>query len=117
VVRAGVPLRLARGPDGRRPVRLTGFGAALLLTALDVPREAVVADYLATNRIWAREHALPPNTPEDVRDTLLTAHRPLIEGALDLATANHGGSPEALLERGLGLDPARLERLRAMLLE
>ncbi len=94
----------------------TGFGAALLLTALGVPRETVIADYLATNRIWKREHALPPNTPADVRDTLLTAHQPLIESALDLAVASHG-SLEALLERGLGLDAARLDRLRAALLE
>ena len=94
----------------------TGFGAALVLTALGVPRETVVADYLATNRIWKREHALPPNTPADVRDTLLTAHRPLLEAALDLAVSSHGGV-EALLENGLGLDPPRLARLRATLLE
>jgi len=94
----------------------TGFGAALLLTALGVPRETVIADYLATNRIWKREHALPPNTPTDVRDTLLSAHQPLIEAALDLALSRHG-SLEALLEQGLGLDAARLVRLRAALLE
>lgn len=94
----------------------TGFGAALLLTALGVPREVVVADYLATNRIWKREHALPPNTPADVRDTLLSAHQPLIEAALDLALSSHG-SLQALLEQGLGLDAARLARLRAALLE
>jgi protein-tyrosine phosphatase len=94
----------------------TGFGAALLLTALGVPRETVVADYLATNRIWKRERALPPNTPADVRDTLLSAHRPLIEMALDLAIERQGGT-EALLEHGLGLDPARLARLRTALLD
>jgi protein-tyrosine phosphatase len=94
----------------------TGFGAALLLTALGVPRETVVADYLATNRIWRRERALPPNTPADVRETLLSAHRPLIEMALDLAIERQGGL-EALLEHGLGLDAARLARLRAALLE
>lgn len=94
----------------------TGFGAALLLTALGVDRETTIGDYLATNRIWKREHALPPNTPADVRDTLLTAHRPLIEAALDLAVSSHGGL-EALLEHGLGLDPPHLAKLRATLLE
>lgn len=94
----------------------TGFGAALLLTALGVPRETVIADYLATNRIWKRERALPPDTPDDVREALLSAHRPLIESALDSAVAGHGGL-EALLEDGLGLDPPRLARLRAALLE
>jgi protein-tyrosine phosphatase len=94
----------------------TGFGAALLLSALGVPRETVIADYLATNRIWKRERALPPDTPDDVREALLSAHQPLLESALDRAVAGHG-SPEALLENGLGLDQSRLARLRATLLE
>jgi protein-tyrosine phosphatase len=94
----------------------TGFGAALLLTALGVPRETVIADYLATNRIWKRERALPPDTPDDVREALLSAHQSLIESAVDHAVAGHG-SLEALLENGLGLDPPRLARLRATLLE
>ena len=110
--------------DGRLPLLFhcsagkdrTGFGAALLLTALGVPREAVVADYLATNRIWRREHALPPETPDAVRDALLTAHRPLLEGALGQAVESYG-SLEELLEGGLGLDPARLRALRGTLLE
>lgn len=94
----------------------TGFGAALLLTALGVPRETVVADYLATNRIWQREHALPPETPDAVRDVLLTAHRPLLEGALAQAMESYG-SLERLLEDGLGLHPARLRALRNTMLE
>ena len=110
--------------DGRLPLLFhcsagkdrTGFGAALLLTALGVPLETVVADYLATNRIWRREHALPPDTPDAVRDTLLTAHRPLLEGALAQAVRNYGSS-ERLIEDGLGLDPARLRTLRGTMLE
>ena len=94
----------------------TGFGAALLLTTLGVPRETVVADYLATNRIWRREHALPPETPDAVRDTLLTAHRPLLEGALAQAVREYG-SAERLLVDGLGLDAARLQALRGVMLE
>ncbi len=94
----------------------TGFGAALLLTALGVPRETVMADYLATNRIWRREHALPPETPDAVRDTLLAAHRPLLDGALDQAIKGYG-SVDRLLEAGLGLDAARLQALRGAMLE
>ncbi len=94
----------------------TGFGAALLLTALGVPRETVLADYLATNRIWRREHALPPDTPDAVRDTLLAAHRPLLEGSLDQALGSYG-TLERLFENGLGLDPARLRALRGTMLE
>lgn len=94
----------------------TGFGAALLLTALGVPQETVMADYLATNRIWRREHALPPDTPAALRDTLLTAHRPLLEGALTEAIGRCG-SFEQLMADGLGVDAAGLHRLRELLLE
>jgi len=94
----------------------TGFGAALLLTALGVPQEAVMADYLATNRIWRREHALPPDTPAALRDTLLTAHQALLEHALTQAVERYG-SWERLMAEGLGLDAAGLRRLRDALLE
>ena len=94
----------------------TGFGAALLLTALDVPEETVMADYLATNRVWRREHALPPDTPAALRDTLLTAHRALLEQALTQVVERYG-SRERLMADGLGLDAAGLQRLRDTLLE
>lgn len=110
--------------DGRWPLLFhcsagkdrTGFGAALLLTALGVPRETVIADYLATNRIWRREHSLPPDTPAAVRDTLLAAHRPLLESALASAVERYG-SLELLQEEGLGLGADRLRALRDALLE
>jgi len=94
----------------------TGFGAALLLTALGVPRETVMADYLATNRIWRREHALPPDTPAALRDTLLTAHPGLLEQALTQAVDRYG-SRERLMAEGLGVDAAALWRLRDTLLD
>ena len=94
----------------------TGFGTALLLTALGVPRESVMADYLATNRIWRREHALPPDTPAALRDTLLTAHQGLLEHALTQAVDRYG-SRERLMAEGLGLDAAGLGRLCDTLLE
>ncbi len=94
----------------------TGFGAALLLTALGVPQETVMADYLATNRIWRREHALPPDTPAALRDTLLTAHPGLLEQALTQAV-DRCGSRERLMAEGLGVDAAALRRLRDTLLE
>jgi protein-tyrosine phosphatase len=38
----------------------TGIGAALLLTVLGVPFEAVVEDYLATNRLWRGGSTVAP---------------------------------------------------------
>lgn len=94
----------------------TGFGAALLLLALGVGREEIIADYLATNRFWRRERALPEGTPPEVEEALTRAHRGLLEGALGTAMAGHG-SEEGFLAAALGLDGARLAALRDALLE
>jgi protein-tyrosine phosphatase len=94
----------------------TGFGAALLLLALGVDRDEIIADYLSTNRFWRREHALPEGTPPEVAEALTRAHRPLLEQALGIAMAGHG-SDEDFLAGPLGLDEARLAALRDALLE
>ncbi len=95
----------------------TGLGAALVLTALGASRETVLADYVATDRLWLRDLALPAATPKPLADALYGTHPALLEAALDAAEEAHGGSTPLLLERGLGLDAPRLERLRALLLE
>ena len=94
----------------------TGLGAALVLTALGASRETVMADYLATDRLWRRDYAMPPETPRALADALLATHPALLEAALDAAIAPFGDMP-GLLEHGLGLDAPRLERLRGLLLE
>lgn len=95
----------------------TGLGAALVLTALGATREVVMADYVATDRLWRRDFIIPPGTPQPLADALYATHPALLEEALAAAIAAHGGSEATLLDRGLGLDAARLDRLRALLLE
>jgi len=94
----------------------TGVGAALLLTALGVPEEQVIADYRATDRFWDRNHALPEGTSKAVADAFLGTHTQVMLDTLAAAEAPFG-SRAALLENGLGLDAARLAALRAMLLD
>ncbi|MBW8268364.1 tyrosine-protein phosphatase [Caldovatus aquaticus] len=94
----------------------TGFGAALLLLALGVPRETAIEDYLATRRFWKRELALPPGADASAAAALLGVHRPLIERALDMAFGPYD-SEEAFFAEALGLDADRLARLRDALLE
>lgn len=94
----------------------TGVGAALLLTALGVPEEDVIADYRATDRFWDRNHALPEGTSKAVADAFLGTHAEVMLDALAAATEPYG-SREAMFEQGLGLDAARLAALRAMLLD
>ncbi|MFH5924366.1 tyrosine-protein phosphatase [Roseomonas xinghualingensis] len=94
----------------------TGFGTALLLMALGVARDEIVADYLATNRFWRREHALPEGTPPEAAEALNRAHQQLLEGALEIAMTGYRDEAD-FLARALGFDGARLAALRDALLE
>ncbi|WP_159992579.1 tyrosine-protein phosphatase [Roseomonas sp. 18066] len=94
----------------------TGFGAALLLTLLGVPRATVMQDYLATNGLWRSERVFPPGTAPEVAQTLMRAHAPLLEAALERALSGHD-SIDDFAEASLGLDATRLRALRQKLLE
>lgn len=94
----------------------TGLGAALLLTALGATRQTVLADYVATDRLWRRDYPLPAGAPKPLADALLGTHPALLEAALEAAIRPHGSLP-AMLEQGLGLTAPRLQRLRDMMLE
>jgi protein-tyrosine phosphatase len=94
----------------------TGFGAALLLTALGVAWPHVMQDYLATNTHWKREIAGFFDLPAPVKDTLLSAHEPLLTAAFDAIRAQYG-SVDAYLTRAIGLDPQARTRLADRLLE
>lgn len=110
--------------DDRRPLLFhcsagkdrTGLGAALILTVLGADRATVLADYLATDRFWRRDHPLPPGVPQAAADAILATHPDLLETALDAAIAAHGGV-EGLAHDGLGLGPAEMTELRRALLE
>jgi len=91
----------------------TGFGAALLLLALGVDRATILADYMATDRLWRREFTLPPGTPAPLAEALYATHPGLLIAALDAAIAPFGDAA-ALLSDGLGVDVAAL---RGALLE
>jgi len=94
----------------------TGFAAALILLALGATREAILADYAATDRLWRREFTLPPNTPAPLAEALYATHPTLLSEALDAAIAPFGDEA-AFLDVGLGLDAARLSTLREVLLD
>lgn len=103
----------------------TGIAAALLLTALGVPRATVIEDYLLTNRyLDAAALAPKPGGPAnplaglkpEVSQALLAADRRYIEAALAVIDAHPGGG-EGYLRDELGLGPAELTQLRAAYLE
>ena len=95
----------------------TGFGAALILSALGAGRATVLEDYALTNqyRRHLRFLAAAPVQP-GVVETLTAARPRYLEAALAAIDAEYG-SVAAYLQRGLGLTPARIDRLRAALTE
>lgn len=105
-----------------------GTGAALLLTLLGVPREAVVADYALSDDVvdYRKEmtesaaknpaYAGLAKLPWETVEPLLASDPVYIEAALD-ALAKKYGSVDAFIEKQLGVTPAMKKAIRAHLLE
>jgi protein-tyrosine phosphatase len=94
----------------------TGFGAALVLTALGVAWPDVLADFEATNRLWRRDTVPAADLPAAIQDSLLRAEPALLTAAFAAAEKAYG-SLDLYFERALGLDPAARTLLCEALLE
>jgi len=104
----------------------TGFVIAMLLHALEVPEDLIRADYLASRR-WpgAESHRaslearlgaiIPPRELPAAVDTVLDVRDVYFDAAMDALHAEYGSIPR-YFESAAGLDPARAERLRDVLL-
>jgi len=99
----------------------TGWLAAIVLAALDVDRDTIVADYLRTTELNAggRDHAMATiasriDQPEIILP-LLEVRLEYIEAAFFEADRCYDGM-SGYLRDGLGLTDDGLERLRAVLL-
>ena len=110
----------------------TGFGAALVLETLGVPREQVLQDYALTNQavdleafvlrhhesgmgLTDAEHPLL-SIPRASRDALLAADVDYLLAALERIEQEFG-SVLGYVSTQLGLDERAIERLRSNLLE
>jgi protein-tyrosine phosphatase len=104
----------------------TGFVVAMLLHALEVPRELIREDYLASqgwpggesHRASLAERLgviVPPAALGGVVDAVLSVRESYLESALSAVMSDYG-SIEQYLESEAGLDDSRRERLRARLL-
>jgi protein-tyrosine phosphatase len=103
----------------------TGVAAALVLTALGVSREAVIEDYLLTNRYFdprkvvrsaGQASAGWEKLPPDVLKVYMSADRSYIESALKVIDAHPGGA-DGYLREELGLSGTELAALRDMYTE
>jgi len=103
----------------------TGVASALLLTALGVPRQTVVDDYLLTNRYFDPKKAMSgassasygmQKMPQDVVQAYMAADRSYIEAAFRVVDGHKGGAAGYLRDE-LGLTTADVARLRRMYTE
>ncbi len=102
----------------------TGFAAAILLAALGVPREQIIADYLLSagfagneerrQRI-IRQFSMERISAEALRP-LMTVDASYLQAAFEEAERSHG-SFDAYLAAGLGVDASLRSQLRARFLE
>ena len=98
----------------------TGIAAALLLTALGVPRESVIQDYTLTNRYFDPSKVIHSDSqasagwkrlPPDVLRAYMAADRSYIEAAFRVMDAHLDGA-NGYLRDELGLSPSDLAKLR-----
>ena len=94
----------------------TGMGAALLLSALGVSRDDIMADYLLTNRLYRRDARVEEAAPPEVLDVLWQVQPDFLHAALRAIDTDFGGMA-AYLAGPVGLDAPTLQRLREQLLD
>lgn len=102
----------------------TGMAAYLILSALDVPEETILQDYLLTNEATHdfRVHWLQSLRDQGVSETVVENRRALgsvspdyINQAIKLINTNYGNVHNYLIEH-LDLTPADLKQLRQLYL-
>lgn len=96
----------------------TGLMAAIILLALDVPRETIVADYRLTNQ-YRKDivgHLVSGGITRETMEMLTAARPGYIEAAFD-GMEDEFGSTDAYLEKALGLTEAERARLKDLLVE
>lgn len=95
----------------------TGFAAAVILMALDVPRTTIVEDYLLTND-YRRDLSflLGGKVGPAVMAAVTQAHPAYVESAFRSIEFEWGTTTE-FLRRGLGLSRDRQRQLQSLLLE
>ncbi|QTD44612.1 tyrosine-protein phosphatase [Ottowia testudinis] len=93
----------------------TGFAAALILLALDVPREVVMQDYLLTNDLYRMPAFDESRAPREVLNVLWRVQADFLDAALHAAEQAHGGI-DAYLADALGVGAAERRRLAELYL-
>ncbi|MBQ9042428.1 MAG: tyrosine-protein phosphatase [Eggerthellaceae bacterium] len=102
-----------------------GFATVIVLEALGVPRDDIVADYLQTNECLAGSidnimamlaERLPSMSTVDVMRHFFLADESYLRAAYD-AIDDRFGSVDAFLEQALRIDAAKREKMQTLYLE
>lgn len=94
----------------------TGFAAALILLALDVPREVVMEDYLLTNQLYRKPAVPGARVQQEVLNVLWRVQQEFLDAALHAVDADYGGV-QAYLSRALGVGEAERAQLKRWYLQ
>ena len=94
----------------------TGIAAALVLLALGVSRDMVLADYLLTNELVRDPAQIESATPLEARAVLWRVQQGFLDTALTIVDDDHGGVERYLRQR-LRLSPAALRALASRYLQ
>jgi protein-tyrosine phosphatase len=93
-----------------------GTASAMVLTALGVPRETVLEDYMLTNEYWNRSGREIEGVDPAALDDIFSARVEYFETAFRSIDKNFG-DVETYLTKRLGLDTATRDALKAACLE
>jgi protein-tyrosine phosphatase len=103
----------------------TGVAAALVLSALGVPRETILQDYLLSDQFFdqsckvildARDNSLFRNVRREIWEPIMRVDPRYLLAMFEELDKSHG-SPAQYLEGYLALDAHALQRIRSNLLE
>lgn len=97
----------------------TGFAAAIILLSLGVSREAVIADYVISDRAQNRRelwHLFHREVDQGAYDAVGSASPEYLSAALEAVDSGWGGE-DAYLREALGLSDADRARLVSLLVE
>lgn len=94
----------------------TGFAAALILLALDVPRPLVMQDYLLTNQLYRMHQPSSGLVSQDVLNVLWRVQEDFLEASFHEVDQAYGGIQQYLAQ-ALGVGPAERELLAAKYLQ
>lgn len=93
----------------------TGFAAALILLALDVPREIVMQDYMLTNELYRMPEVATSRAPQEVLNVLWRVQEAFMDAAMQVVDADYGGVQTYLTEE-LGVGERERSRLKELYL-